>query len=91
MVRNVRNFWIEAEIDGRSARLQGGPASSDGGFSLRVMMRDEGSIVRALSVSGWAHSGELRLEVEPVDVTPAAVWPAGEVEGAGGFRIGTTR
>ena len=62
----VRNFWIEAAIDGRKTRLRGGPVSKDGGFSLTIYQRSNGGIVRALVIEGMVASrpaGLLRLLV----------------------------
>lgn len=56
MVAHVRNFWIEADIDGRWTALKGGPRSRDGGFSLTVYIRDNGGILRAVEMNGIARS-----------------------------------
>lgn len=62
----VRNFYIKANIDGRTSTLSGGPAGKGGGFSMTVYIRDKGNIRTALLVSGMARSdGSLVLEVEP--------------------------
>lgn len=61
----VRNFWIEANIDGRDTVLAGGPRSKDGGFSLTVKQRDRGGIITAATISGRAtNDGKLILEIE---------------------------
>lgn len=44
MPRHVRNFWIEADIDGRKNVVKTGPNQKDGGFSLRLRMREAGEI-----------------------------------------------
>lgn len=63
MPRNVRNFWIDLSVDGRSERVETGPRAKDGGFSLAVLMRDDGDIIRALTVRGFVDSdGSLRLQ-----------------------------
>lgn len=46
----IRNFYIAAEIDGRSTQLTGGPAARDGGMSLVLSQRDKGRIRTALSI-----------------------------------------
>jgi hypothetical protein len=63
MPRNVRNFWIEASIDGRSADFNGGPQSKDGGFRLTIKQRADGEIVKAFEINGYmARDGKtLRL------------------------------
>jgi hypothetical protein len=44
MPRNVRNFWIELDVDGRKERVETGPVRADGGFQMTIRIRDEGSI-----------------------------------------------
>lgn len=63
MPRNVRNFWIEIEIDGRKTRFGGGPSSPDGGFTLTVKQRNHGRVTDALHVVGTADDdGTLQTE-----------------------------
>lgn len=65
MPRNVRNFWVELFVDGRPTPVAGGPRNKDGGFSLKVLMRDRGAIVTPLYVRGQVlSSGALRLSVD---------------------------
>ena len=54
MPRNVRNFWVELEVDGQVTEYAAGPQAKDGGFSLTVKMRDQGEIITALDVWGVA-------------------------------------
>ena len=49
--RTVRNFWLEATIDGRRTRLVGGPRAKDGGMSLTLYQRSGGSVACALEIS----------------------------------------
>lgn len=56
MPRHVRNFWLEATIDGRQSVFTGGPQAKDGGFHLDIMQRSKGSSIRALRVEGFATS-----------------------------------
>lgn len=58
MPQNVRNFWIELEVDGRKSKIATGPVSKDGAFSLRVSMRNlDGSIHEdVVSLEGFAHA-----------------------------------
>jgi hypothetical protein len=66
----IRNFWVEALIDGRKTKLAGGPRSKHGGFSLTVFQRSQGGITRALIVDGFANeNGELNLSVRNGDDT----------------------
>ena len=66
MPRNVRNFWIELEVDGRRTKVACGPAARDGGFTLTISMRNRGNVVRdVLEVRGLADdSGKLRILAE---------------------------
>ena len=62
--RNVRNFWIEASIDGRVSTFAGGPKASNGGFYLTVKQRSNGDIAKALAVQGFVGvEGDLHLVV----------------------------
>lgn len=66
MPRNVRNFWIEAEVDGRRTTIAAGPVSKTGGITIRLKMRHNGEIFHAMVVSGMAHpSGKLTLTAAP--------------------------
>lgn len=68
MAQVIRNFWIEASIDGRETKVTGGPRGKRDGFDLRIFMRNEGQVEQAVYISGWANSeGQLILEVDPVD------------------------
>jgi hypothetical protein len=68
MPRNVRNFWIEANIDGRATAFVGGPQSKDGGFDMRILQRDNGDIITALHVRGFVDSdGNLQVIAETDD------------------------
>jgi hypothetical protein len=60
----IRNYWIDANIDGRKTRLTGGPRRKDGGFDLRIKIRNDGGISDGmLVVCGNAPSedGTLKL------------------------------
>ena len=58
----VRNFWIEADIEGRKTTLASGPRAKGGGFTLRIYIRNKGDISLPLKVEGIAHDdGRLEL------------------------------
>ena len=65
MPRNVRNFWIEAEVDGRMHGFSGGPVSKGGGFRLTVQIRNKGSVTRAGTLYGHEIDGKLTLAWQP--------------------------
>ena len=55
MPRNVRNFWIELEVDGRKTPIASGPTSKTGGFNLVIHQRYNGSVLESvLTVIGDA-------------------------------------
>jgi hypothetical protein len=92
----VRNFWLDAEIDGRKTTLEGGPRRRDGGFTLTVYIRDDGGIKRAVRMSGQAtHDGRLVLECEAGDKGDGNPEGSGvlitDVRRPGWFRIETQR
>ena len=49
----VRNWWIEADVDGRKTPLSGGPRSKDGGFQLTIYQRVKGNIDNPYRISGF--------------------------------------
>ena len=60
----TRNFWIDVDIDGRRTRLQGGPISKEGGFTLTVRMRDNGNRPVVAQIRGFVADGLLNLDTE---------------------------
>lgn len=74
MPRNVRNFWIELEVDGRETKVACGPARKDGGFYMTVKMRDGGEITKALFIEGKADDdGNLTLIADSNSVADRAI------------------
>ena len=45
-MRNVRNWWLELEVDGAVSKVATGPRGKEGGFTLRVSQRDQGGVLR---------------------------------------------
>ena len=65
MTGNVRNFWIEAEVDGRKTPIAFGPQGKDGGFHLILYMRNKGEVEEVVWINGEAiHERTLTLYVE---------------------------
>jgi hypothetical protein len=65
MPRCVRNFWLDADIDGRRSRFASGPRTRDGGFRLDIYTRERGAIGPSpVRVSGRCCAGTLSLTVE---------------------------
>lgn len=71
MPRNTRNFWITVDVDGRATPIETGPRAADGGFSVSVLLREEGSISPiAVRLTGNAlYDGTLVVEAS-VDGSP---------------------
>ena len=66
MPRVVRNFWLEADVDGRRSLVTGGPRGKDGGITLRIYQRSGGEVRTALRVECHAcRDGTLCLDVKP--------------------------
>ncbi len=63
MPRNCRNFWLEAEADGRASRVAFGPRAKDGGLRLSVYQRDGGQVRHVLRLEADAREGLLTLRV----------------------------
>jgi len=90
MPRNVRNFWVNLEVDGRRTEIATGPRRRDGGFTLTVYQRDDGGIMRPLYVHGHAHDdGRLVLTVRGYSQGCAEIRLARD--GAAGFDVATRR
>lgn len=64
MPRNVRNFWLDACIDGETTPLSSGPRSTDGGMSVYLRIRDNGQVAGAISVQCFAIDDRLELVVK---------------------------
>lgn len=66
----LRNFWVEAKIDGRETELEGGPRAKDGGMSVTILQRHNGSKMTAVKVNCWENNGDLftRVEIGGVNV-----------------------
>jgi len=64
--RNVRNFWLELEVDGKKTKVATGPVRKDGGFVLTVKQRNIGSVMYSGELVGQANAkGELSLFWNP--------------------------
>jgi hypothetical protein len=59
----VRNFWIEASIDGKNTLLSGGPQNKNGGFYMNIKQRSNGDITKALVIDGKEKNGKLVLSI----------------------------
>lgn len=60
----VRNFYVEADIDGRQTKLGGGPKAKDGEMTVHIHQRHDGEIVSdAIKIRCTERNGKLMTEV----------------------------
>lgn len=59
----VRNFWMEATIEGRASKPAGGPRSKTGDMVVTVYQREEGKSVKAVQVHCQSLGDALRTRV----------------------------
>ena len=63
----LRNFWLEAKIDGRKTELKGGPRNKTGGMRTKVYVRDQGVSVLACKIVCEECDGDLIVMVYDKD------------------------
>ena len=63
----VRNFWVDADIDGRATMLSGGPRAKDGGMTIKIRQRDNGGIFTATTALCFERNGYLFTKVYGCD------------------------
>jgi len=74
MPKNLRNFWVEAAVDGRRTPVKFGPRAKDGGFRMTFYMRVEGVSIKALTIEGKASDDDkLLLMVNPTGGQPVQI------------------
>lgn len=59
----VRNFWIDACIDGRQTNLAGGTRRKDGGMEIDLYQRKDGVISRPIYIECREWDGKLITEI----------------------------
>ena len=59
----VRNFYVEANIDGRETTLGGGPRAKEGDMTVHIYQRDEGEISEVLKIDCDERDGVLITRV----------------------------
>lgn len=64
MPQNVRNFWLELDVDGSTTRIATGPRGKEGGFRLRIFQRDKDEVTKAAYIDGVVVDGKIRLRYE---------------------------
>jgi hypothetical protein len=77
----VRNFYLNASIDGRKTRLTGGPSRKDGGFDLTITQRHAGEVREACTILARAAAEGKdaggSLGYQPLTLT---IRPSGDLE-----------
>ena len=67
MPRNVRNFWISLNVDGKKHEVATGPRRKDGGFDINIKLREHGHISDTeLNIEGWVcgiNKDQIKLEI----------------------------
>ena len=56
MPRNVRNFWIELQVDGRRSMVKTGPVAKGGEFRIDLYIRDGGAVKDAGAIHGRCYA-----------------------------------
>ena len=59
----MRNFWMEAQIDGRKTELKGGPIAKTGGMDVTIYQREKGVSKTAVRVACEARGEMLDTKV----------------------------
>jgi len=77
----MRNFWIEATIDGRKTKFTGGPRGETGGFDLTIRRKVNGSSQVALAVRGAMVDGHPTVTVWGPDGELVGVFAVGLTDG----------
>jgi hypothetical protein len=67
MPRNVRNWWIELDVDGKKIDINTGPRSKSGGFNINIWQRDMGAVTGSLIISGEVEGDTLTLTARTFD------------------------
>lgn len=65
MPRNLRDFWVDLDVDGYAQTVARGPKQRGGGFSLDIRVASHGMSKRLLHITG-AHlqNGKNRVIIE---------------------------
>lgn len=85
----MRNFWLEASVDGRENNVTGGPRSNSGQMDISVYQRVFGSSVEVVNVNCVPEGDQISTYVTVKGIGKSNV----EVEdlGNGRFRITSPR
>lgn len=71
MPRNVRNAWIDVNVDGRAESLSGGPKNSGGQLRGSLYQRNEGAVGDPIKFAVWPGNDKVYTEFQ---FPPGAEW-----------------
>ena len=60
----VRNFWVEADVDGYQNMVSGGPRGKTSGMDVTVYQREDGGIKTAVQIFCRSRDEKLITEVQ---------------------------
>lgn len=63
MPRNVRNSWVDIDVDGRVSSIGAGPEAKHGTMTAQFYVRNEGMVQRSVRVDTYVDGNRLALEV----------------------------
>ena len=70
----MRNFYMEAKVDGRKTLLKGGPRNKDGGMFITFYQKEKGESVEVLKVvSSVLPNGNLRTAIHMKGFEPKVI------------------
>ena len=64
MTRNVRPSWIELEVEGKQTTVKTGPKSRDGNMYAKFFVRENGQIIKCMTVDFFANHDTVRVEIQ---------------------------
>ena len=74
--RVVRNFWLEARVDGFKTDIGTGPKSKDGGMWVKIKRRLAGQVADGLDIECIAKSDGKILHINIYGPDGALIWNA---------------
>ena len=62
--KNMRNFWVEVDVDGYQNILKGGPRHKEGGTDITLYQREDGASKTAVEIRCRAYGSLLVTTVD---------------------------
>jgi len=57
-IRNIRNFWLDIDVDDKDTPFSSGPMTEDGGFRATIYQRNKDKTVKSLVLKGTVDDTE---------------------------------